>query len=125
MPQQIDVRDHRKCNDHDSLSISQHGSRRIVTMIVCRHSAQYVGISTLPGTSDLTFLILNGVRKNGIAQPRVGQARQHRRLHHGDDLAGLEANHREAVNAVIVTHQRLHETFSFVGRLRPQHSADR
>jgi hypothetical protein len=32
MPQQIDVRDHRKCNDHDSLSISQHGSRRIVTM---------------------------------------------------------------------------------------------
>jgi hypothetical protein len=34
MPQQIDIRDHRKCNDHDSLSISQHGSRRIVTMIV-------------------------------------------------------------------------------------------
>jgi hypothetical protein len=61
MPQQIDVRDHRKSNDHDSLSISQHGSRRIVTMIVCRHSGQYVGISTLPGTSDLTFLILNGV----------------------------------------------------------------
>jgi hypothetical protein len=60
MPQQIDVRDHRKCNDHDSLSISQHGPRRIVTMIVCRHSGQYVGISTLPGTSDLTFLILNG-----------------------------------------------------------------
>src|SRR5262245_20283306 len=48
MPQQIDVRDHRKCNDHDSLSISQRGSRRIVTMIVCRHSAQYVGISTWP-----------------------------------------------------------------------------
>jgi hypothetical protein len=60
MPQQIDVRDHRKCNDHDSLSISQPGSRRIVTMIVCRHSGQYVGIATLPGTSDLTFLILNG-----------------------------------------------------------------
>jgi hypothetical protein len=74
--------------------------------------------------SDLTFLILNGVRKNGVAKARVGQARQHRRLHHGDDLAGLGANHREAVNAVIVTHQRLHETLSF-GRLRPQHSADR
>jgi hypothetical protein len=29
------------------------------------------------------------VRKNGIAQPRVGQARQHRRLRDGDDLAGL------------------------------------
>jgi hypothetical protein len=39
--------------------------------------------------SDLTFLILNGVRKNGIAQPRIGQARQHRRLRDGDDLAGL------------------------------------
>jgi hypothetical protein len=24
-------------------------------------------------------------------------------LHHGDDLAGLEANHREAVNAAIIT----------------------
>ena len=34
--------------------------------------------------SDLTFLILNGVRKNGIAQPRVGQARQDRRLRDGD-----------------------------------------
>lgn len=60
MPRQIDVRGHRKCNDHDSLSISQHGSRGIVRTIVCRHSSQYVGISTLPRTSDLTFLILNG-----------------------------------------------------------------
>ena len=29
------------------------------------------------------------VRKNGIAQARVGQAGQHRRLRDGDDLAGL------------------------------------
>jgi hypothetical protein len=36
MPQQIDVRDHRKCNDHDSLSSSRRGSRRIVTMILRR-----------------------------------------------------------------------------------------
>jgi hypothetical protein len=36
MPQQIDVRDHRKCNDHDSFRISQRGSRRIVTMILRR-----------------------------------------------------------------------------------------
>ena len=36
MPQQIDVRDHRKCNDHDSLRSSRRGSRRIVTMILRR-----------------------------------------------------------------------------------------
>jgi hypothetical protein len=29
------------------------------------------------------------VRKNSVAQARVGQARQHRRLRDGDDLAGL------------------------------------
>src|SRR5690242_19620327 len=60
MPQQIVVRDHRKCNDQDSLRISQRGSRRIVTMVFCRHSAQYVGISTWPETSRVTLLILNG-----------------------------------------------------------------
>ena len=61
MPQQIDVRDHRKCHDHDSLSIF---AARLPTNCDddrCRHSGQYVGIATLPGTSDLTFLILNGV----------------------------------------------------------------
>lgn len=36
MPQQIDVSDHRKCNDHDSLRSSRRGSRRIVTMILRR-----------------------------------------------------------------------------------------
>ena len=60
------------------------------------------------------------VRNNGVAQARVAQAGQHRRLHHGDDLAGLEANYREAANGVIVTDQLLHETLSFVGRLHPQ-----
>lgn len=124
MPQQIDVRDHRKCNDHDSLKISQHGSRRIVTMIVCRHSAQYVGISTLP--SDLTFLILTGCARMASRKPRVGQARQHRRLHHDDDLAGLGASHRESENAVVTpADKRLHKALSFAGRLRPQHSAHR
>ena len=64
--------------------------------------------------SDLTFLILNGVRKNGVAKAGVGQARQHRRLHHGDDLAGLGANHRESENAVVTpADKRLHKASSF------------
>jgi hypothetical protein len=74
MPQQIDVRDHRKCNDHDSLSISQHGSRRIVAMIVV-DIAPSMSEYRLGLPSDLTFLILNGggfpARRENIAAVRV------------------------------------------------------
>ena len=53
-------------------------------------------------------------------------AGQHRRLHRGHDLTGLGADHREAENAVVTfADQRLHETLSFVGRLRSQHRAHR
>jgi hypothetical protein len=66
------------------------------------------------------------VREEGVAEPRVWQVCQHRRLRHGDDLAGLGAKHREAENAVVTPpNERLHEALLFVGRLRPQHRAHR
>jgi hypothetical protein len=66
------------------------------------------------------------VRENGVTEPRIWQVCQHRRLHRGHDLTGLGANHREAENAVVTpTDKSLHEALSFVGRLRPQHSARR
>src|SRR5215510_1113459 len=66
------------------------------------------------------------VRENGVAKPRIWQICQHRRLHRGDDLAGLGANHREAENAVVIpTHKSLHEALSFSGCLRPQHNVRR
>src|SRR5262249_25608278 len=46
------------------------------------------------------------VRENGVAEPRIWQICQHRRLHRGDDLAGLGANHREADNSVVITPTR-------------------
>jgi hypothetical protein len=50
------------------------------------------------------------VREDGVAEPRVWQVCQQRRLRHGDDLAGLGAKHREAENAVVTPpNERLHE----------------
>ena len=64
--------------------------------------------------------------ENGVSESPIWQVCQHRRLHRGHDLTGLGANHREAKNAVITpTDKSLHEALSFVGRLRPQHSAHR
>src|SRR5215468_487839 len=65
------------------------------------------------------------VRKDSVAEPRIWQICQHRRLHCGDDLAGFGANHREADNAVVITDKSLHEALFFVSCLRPQHSAYR
>ena len=50
------------------------------------------------------------MRDDGIAELRVWETRQHRRLHHGHDLAGLGADHREAENAVVArTDKNFHE----------------
>src|SRR5215510_10733302 len=65
------------------------------------------------------------VRENGVAKLRIWQICQHRRLHRGDDLAGLGANHREADNSVVITDKSLHEALFFVSCLRPQHRAYR
>ena len=68
MPQQIDVRDHRKCNDHDSLSISQHGSRRIVTMIL-RRLCRNVDVSPDKQQADnLRFRIRLDMRRPSIGK---------------------------------------------------------
>jgi hypothetical protein len=57
------------------------------------------------------------VRKNGVAEHRKWQGCQHRRLHRGDDFAGLSANHRKAKNAVVTpTDENLHEALCFVRR---------
>ena len=59
------------------------------------------------------------VRENGVAEPRVWQVCQHRRLHRGHDLTGVGANHREAENAVVTPADKsLHEAALFVDRLR-------
>src|SRR5262245_61361045 len=65
------------------------------------------------------------VRENGVAEPRIWQICQHRRLHRGDDLAGLGANHREAENAVVITDKSLHESMCFGTCLLPHHRAYR
>ena len=58
--------------------------------------------------------------------PVVGHARQHRRLHHGHDLPGLRAEHREAQDAVALrVDERLHEAARLGDRPRPQHGAHR
>ena len=42
------------------------------------------------------------VRKNGVAESRIGHACQHRRLHNRHDLACLRANHSEAKDSVVL-----------------------
>ncbi len=44
-----------------------------------------------------------GVRENSIAQRRIRQFGQHRRLHRGHDLAGLGSDHREADDAIVTS----------------------
>ena len=57
--------------------------------------------------------------KRVVSEPPIGQLGQNRRLHCGDNLAGLRANHREAENAVVApADQRLHEALCFVRRIR-------
>src|SRR5215471_18817994 len=52
---------------------------------------------------------------DGIAELRIWQVRQHRRLHHGHDLTGFGADHREAENAVLArTDKNLHKALRFV-----------
>src|SRR5262249_25899653 len=66
------------------------------------------------------------VRENGVAELRIWQVCEHRRLHRGHDLTGVGANHREAENAVVIpTHKSLHEALSFSGCLRPQYNVRR
>ena len=61
------------------------------------------------------------MREDSISQPRIGQARQHRRLHSGHDLASLGADHREAEDAVFAAaDQDLQEALRFARRFRPQ-----
>jgi len=67
-----------------------------------------------------------GVGQDGVAQPRMGQVGEHRRLHHRHDLAGLWPDHGEAENAIVgLVHQDLHEALHLHDRLRPQHAAHR
>src|SRR5260221_9141104 len=66
------------------------------------------------------------MRENSVAEPRIWQVGYHCRLHRCQNLTGLGTDHDEAENAVItLTHKSLHEALSFVGCLRPQHSAHR
>jgi len=66
------------------------------------------------------------MRENGVAEPWVGQARQHRRLHRGHDLTGLSANHRKAEDAVVTpADKHLHKALCFVGRRRPPNASHR
>src|SRR5215471_5850880 len=67
-----------------------------------------------------------GVRENSIAQRRIRQFGQHRRLHRGHDLAGLGSDHREADDAIVTsTDESFHEALRLTDRLRPEHGADR
>ena len=61
----------------------------------------------------------------GVAEHRVRQVCQHRRLHRGHHLARFGTNHRETADAVVTADKNLHETECFIGRLRPQHGAHR
>ena len=66
------------------------------------------------------------VRENGVAEPRVWQAGQHRRLHDSHDLASLRADHGEAENAVVIrADENLHEALLLADRLRSQDCACR
>src|SRR5215468_12179682 len=66
------------------------------------------------------------VGDDGIAELRVWETGQHRRLHHGHDLAGLSADHRKAENAVVArTDKNLHKALRFVRRCRPAHRLHR
>src|SRR6516164_9905122 len=54
------------------------------------------------------------VGNNGIAELRVWETGQHRRLHHGHDLTGFGADHREAEKAVVArTDKNLHKALRF------------
>src|SRR5213592_2769343 len=60
------------------------------------------------------------VRENGVAQLRIRQLRQHRRLHRGHDLTGLGPDHGEPENAVVApADEHLHEAGAFTDRLHP------
>jgi hypothetical protein len=60
------------------------------------------------------------VRDNRIAQAGIGEPRQHRRLHHGHDLAGLGTYHREADDAIVVhVDEGFHETLLPARGVRP------
>ena len=68
MPQQIDVRDHRKCNDHDSLRISQRGSKRIVTLSL-RHCVEMSTLAPDKEQADnLRFRIRLDMRRSSIGK---------------------------------------------------------
>ncbi len=60
-----------------------------------------------------------------IAEPLVRQPGQHRGLHHGHDLAGFGADHREAEDAIVAADQGFHEAARFIGRVRAEHRAHR
>src|SRR5262245_59009032 len=66
------------------------------------------------------------MRDDRIAELRIGEVRQHCRLHCKHDLIGLRPDHRKADNAVVIAgYNNLHEALRFLRRLCPQHITHR
>src|SRR5215468_6908137 len=66
------------------------------------------------------------MRENGVGEPSIGRASQHRHLHYSHDFAGCGADHREAKNVIVILPDKnFHEALSLAGRLRPQHRIHR
>src|SRR5262245_25548463 len=59
-----------------------------------------------------------------ITEPRIGEARQHGRLHRDHDLIGMGPDHRKAENAIVISgYDNLHEALRLLRRLCPQYTA--